>query len=171
MKSQKGFTLIELLLVLAIIGIISAIAVPSLLGQRQRARDKSAKSNATQILADLVASYDKRKEAGSAVAAFADIAGSAAGPLIPQIFTATNPWATTSYLGAYAQTFAEETATVPGSVTQTQAASATKGQVQLGFLAPAAGASGHFASSVYLDGVFQVNGADSNNVTLTSGVD
>ncbi len=38
MKNQKGFTLIELLLVLAIIGIISAIAIPSYLGQRHRAR-------------------------------------------------------------------------------------------------------------------------------------
>ena len=38
MKKQSGFTLIELLLVLAIIGIISAIAIPALLGQRARAR-------------------------------------------------------------------------------------------------------------------------------------
>lgn len=38
MKNQKGFTLIELLLVLAIIGIISAIAIPSYMGQRRRAR-------------------------------------------------------------------------------------------------------------------------------------
>ena len=38
MKKQSGFTLIELLLVLAIIGIISAIAIPSFLGQRRRAR-------------------------------------------------------------------------------------------------------------------------------------
>ena len=38
MKKQSGFTLIELLLVLAIIGIISAIAIPALLGQRERAK-------------------------------------------------------------------------------------------------------------------------------------
>ena len=35
---SRGFSLIELLLVLAIIGIISVIAIPSLTGQRQRAR-------------------------------------------------------------------------------------------------------------------------------------
>lgn len=35
---NKGFTLIELLLVLAILGIISVIAIPSFLGQRRRAR-------------------------------------------------------------------------------------------------------------------------------------
>ena len=34
----RGFSLIELLLVLALIGIISAIAIPSYLGQRRRAR-------------------------------------------------------------------------------------------------------------------------------------
>jgi len=53
MKNQKGFTLIELLLVLAIIGIISAIAVPALLGQRARARMQATKDNTTACLADL----------------------------------------------------------------------------------------------------------------------
>jgi len=35
---EKGFSLVEILLVLAIIGIISGIAIPSYLGQRRRAR-------------------------------------------------------------------------------------------------------------------------------------
>ena len=37
-NKSKGFSLVEVLLVLAIIGIISAIAIPSFLGQRRRAQ-------------------------------------------------------------------------------------------------------------------------------------
>lgn len=53
MQKQSGFTLIELLLVLAIIGIISAIAVPALLGQRERAKATAVKDNTVNCVADL----------------------------------------------------------------------------------------------------------------------
>lgn len=45
MRNEKGFTLIELLIVVAIIGIIAAIAIPSLLNALDRARQTTTVEN------------------------------------------------------------------------------------------------------------------------------
>jgi general secretion pathway protein G len=58
MRRQKGFTLIELLIVVAIIGIIAAIAIPNLLNAINRGRQKRTmadiRSIATAVEAYLV---------------------------------------------------------------------------------------------------------------------
>ena len=89
MPKQSGFTLIELLLVLAIIGIISAIVIPAMLFQRARARDKAALQNMVGRISDLAAHWDKGKEGGLASAA---IVASLQAYLADTSAKDNNPW-------------------------------------------------------------------------------
>jgi type IV pilus assembly protein PilA len=68
-RSEDGWTLVELMVVLAILGILLAIAVPSYLGYTHRATDVTAKANLREALPSVEAYYtDKKTYAGLTVA-------------------------------------------------------------------------------------------------------
>jgi prepilin-type N-terminal cleavage/methylation domain-containing protein len=60
---RRGFTLIELLIVIAIIGILTAIAVPMFLGQREKAKTATLTSNARAMVTEVQLFFDSYVEA------------------------------------------------------------------------------------------------------------
>ena len=69
--NRKGFTLVEIMIVVAIIGILAAIAIPNFL----KSREESQKNACIANLKQLEGAVEQAKLAGNAAATVTDVCG------------------------------------------------------------------------------------------------
>ena len=112
-KSQKGFTLIELMIVVVIIGILAALAIPRFM----RATTKAKQSEAKQILKQIYTMQQTYKQANDTYWITALVASAAAPNAFAQLGVEIGPTARYSYSFTVATTTAftaQATVAAPG---------------------------------------------------------
>lgn len=85
-NNQKGFTLVELMVVVVIIGILTAIAVPVYNSSTAKANYNAQQSN-VRIIEGAISMYQAHNESATALTIAAD-ASDSANPLVPEYIKA-----------------------------------------------------------------------------------
>ena len=114
-NSQKGFTLIELMIVVVIIGILAAIAIPNFIAMQNRAKEGSTKANMHTLQ---LAAEDYGVQNEGVYSAICD--ASHVGNLLPGNFK--NPFSTAALPWEDRATFAANPTATPGIVSYADSA-------------------------------------------------
>jgi len=139
-KRQSGFTLIELMIVVAIIGILAAIAIPNFMKFQARARQSEAKGNLKAMFTASKSMFAEQAKLECGMCGFKPEAGGRYGYTVG---AATNYTATTGWIGEF---FADgETAVADASGTMGTTFQDTNGTFRYS-------ASGNIDSDAYIDG-------------------